>query len=202
MHFLRREFQKSDGYITLYSILMAIITNSLLVVLIYFFRKSKYFIHFFGVTAMSALYLLSFLRMAIPIEFPKSQIIISDRVILPTILDFVTNDFSDSKLDVLVAVLLTVWTAGFLVLGYLRFNRYSKATKKLSKYENFCPEIFQLKADEIAKIIGIKKSVKVVMTENVSSPMTYGFLSLLYFSPPEIALRLSLTLYSNTSVAI
>lgn len=162
--------------ITLYSILMAIITNSLLVVLIYFFRKSKYFIHFFGVTAMSALYLLSFLRMAIPIEFPKSQIIISDRVILPTILDFLTNDFSDSKLDVLVAVLLTVWTAGFLVLGYLRFNRYFKATKKLSKYENFCPEVFQLKADEIAKIIGIKKSVKVVMTENVSSPMTYGFL--------------------------
>ena len=99
--------------ITLYSILLAIITNSLLVVLIYFFRKSKYFIHFFGVTAMSALYLLSFLRMAIPIEFPKSQIIISDRVILPTILDFVTNDFSDSKLDVLVAVLLV--TAIFFI---------------------------------------------------------------------------------------
>lgn len=161
--------------ITLYSILMAIIANSLVVVLIYFLRKSKFFIHFFDVTAMSALYVLSFLRMAIPVEFPASQVIISDKVVLPAVLDFVTNDFNSAKLDVLVAVLLTIWAGGFLVLGYLRFSRYLKTAKKFSKFENFCPQVFQTKVDEISKITGIKKTVKVVMTEKITSPMTYGF---------------------------
>lgn len=148
--------------ITLYSILMAIIANSLVVVLIYFLRKSKFFIHFFDVTAMSALYVLSFLRMAIPVEFPASQVIISDKVVLPAVLDFVTNDFNSAKLDVLVAVLLTIWAGGFLVLGYLRFSRYLKTAKKFSKFENFCPQVFQTKVDEISKITGIKKTLRLL----------------------------------------
>ena len=66
--------------ITAFSFIMAIIWNSIFILLLYIGRKRKVFIHSFGVASMVALYGFSTFRMLFPLEFPFTAVVDSSKI--------------------------------------------------------------------------------------------------------------------------
>ena len=62
----------------IFPFVMAVITNSIMIVIIYFLRKIPYFANLFNVWFMVILYLFCVLRIFLPIEFPGIQIKLED----------------------------------------------------------------------------------------------------------------------------
>ena len=83
--------------ITFYSFVMAVITSSVLILLIYFITKSKRLDKHLGLTSIIILYICSIVRLLIPIEFPQNQIIISDRVIFSLFSHFLYSPVIDNR---------------------------------------------------------------------------------------------------------
>ena len=71
----------------IFPFIMAVLTNSLMIVILYGLRKSPYFANLFGVGSMVVLYLFCVLRMYLPIEFPGFQVIVRDSVVYNAVLE-------------------------------------------------------------------------------------------------------------------
>lgn len=115
--------------------IMAVLTNSLMIVIIYFLRKVPYFSNLFSVWFMVILYLFCVLRIFLPIEFPDLQIVLMDNTVYTSIVDvFVKRD--DNGMihpNTVFYIVLGVWILGILVqslwalISQHRFRRYLMA---------------------------------------------------------------------------
>lgn len=80
--------------ITLFSFISALLWSSLLIIVIYFMRRTRFRPHF-GVLTMVLLYLFCAARLLLPLEFPHT-VIVSDNVVYPRIYSFLTRKPSRS----------------------------------------------------------------------------------------------------------
>ena len=75
--------------ITLFSFISALLWSSLLIIVIYLVRRTRFRPHF-GVLTMVLLYLFCAARLLLPLEFPHT-VIVSDNVVYPRIYSFLTR---------------------------------------------------------------------------------------------------------------
>ncbi len=115
--------------------IMAVLTNSLMIVIIYFLRKVPYFSNLFSVWFMVILYLFCVLRIFLPIEFPGLQVILADRSVYVSVFEaFIKRDADGiARPNTALIIFLCVWAVGIIIIGIRnivsqrRFTRYLMA---------------------------------------------------------------------------
>ena len=115
--------------------IMAVLTNSLMIVIIYFLRKVPYFSNLFSIWFMVILYLFCLLRIFLPIEFPGLQVILADRSVYVSIFEaFIKRDADGiARPNTALIIFLCVWAVGIIIIGIRsivsqrRFTRYLMA---------------------------------------------------------------------------
>lgn len=103
----------------IFPFVMAVITNSLMIVIIYFLRKIPYFANLFNVWFMVILYLFCVLRVFLPIEFPGLQIILEDRSVYVKIFEaFIQRDADGiARPNTALIIFLCAWAVGIIVIS-------------------------------------------------------------------------------------
>lgn len=152
--------------------------------LLYFFRKKVAFCNYCGLYTILGLYVVTFVRMVFPFEF-KFTYTVSDKNVYAAIMDVLTPNK-----DVLFVpeftwlnLLVAVWIAGSVIYISRVMIKYYKAVKALkANVIDGTPEM-QAKLDLISQKCGIRRKVKLKITDCVISPVTYGFLNLVILIP-------------------
>lgn len=172
---------------TVYSFLMATLASSLMIVLIYLIKKTKYFSVVFNVPFIVALYALSLLRMAIPFEIPNFQLQIRDEYVLAPIMDVfenrsdITKDLPIMMLDIVGVVAVFVC----VVLIAVFVTRQLVYTRKLKKLTNHATLSEQQMLDEVVATMFKRKKVTLIKTDFVSMPMVTGFFKSIVLLPND-----------------
>ncbi|MGN0455604.1 MAG: M56 family metallopeptidase [Acutalibacteraceae bacterium] len=177
--------------ITFYSFVMAVITSSILILLIYFITKSKRLDKHLGLTSIIILYICSIVRLLIPIEFPQNQIIISDRVIFSLFSHFLYSPVIDNRetefepingftyLNVIVLVITIVSVA----LLCRQLYKYIRFKKHISTYTNLATNRESDLFYRTLKELKIKRKVKLLVIDECITPITYGVIKPIVLMP-------------------
>lgn len=162
----------------IFPFIMAVITNSVMIVLIYFLRKIPYFANLFSLWFMVALYLMCVLRMFLPIEFPDVQIILRDDIIP----NFVTNALisrTDNMIgtpNALLYIFLGIWILGAIIFAAVSFyTQRAKTNYYLANYDfttDAEKELFERISGEILRD---KYDVTLKRTDGVRYIMVLGY---------------------------
>lgn len=144
--------------------------------LLYFFRKKIAFCNYYGLYTILGLYAVTFARMALPFEF-KFTYTFSDHNVYASIMNVLTPDKGAVFVPefTLLNLLVSVWIVGSMIYILWVMIKYYKALKALkANVIDGTPEM-QAKLDLISQKCGIRRKVKLKITDCVISPVTYGF---------------------------
>lgn len=160
-----------------YSFVMAMLSSSLMIVVLYFLRRTRFFADTFGIGVMLFLYAFSILRMLLPFEFPLIQIIVHDTVILTRVMDVlenradITSDLPIPFVYILVAVAIFV----SLTLIFIFVVKYRSYIKRVKAFKNHATDSEIIMLDMVARSIFLKdKHITLIRTDTVSVPMVMG----------------------------
>lgn len=146
--------------------------------LLYFFRKKIAFCNHYGLYTILGLYAVTFVRMALPFEFGFTNTI-SDHNVYASIMNVLIPDKKAVFVPkyTLLNLLVSVWIVGSVIYILWVMIKYYKAVKALkANVIDGTPEM-QAKLDLISQKCGIRRKVKLKITDCVISPVTYGFLN-------------------------
>ncbi len=149
--------------------------------LLYFFRKKIAFCNHYGLYTILGLYAVTFVRMALPFEFGFTNTI-SDHNVYASIMNVLTPDKKAVFVPkfTLLNLLVSVWIVGSVIYILWVMIKYYKAVKALkANVIDGTPEM-QAKLDLISQKCGIRRKVKLKITDCVISPVTYGFFKSCY----------------------
>ena len=172
--------------LTIYSFLMAVISSSLMIIAIFYLRKTRFFNDAFGIAFMVLMYLMSLFRMLLPIEIPAIKIIIPDEVFLTHVMDFLlnrsdaTSDMSMLVLNVLIllSLVVTFVLLTIFVTKQIKFTRTVKNTYNFATQKE-C-ELLRKVAD---RTFNKKSSIKLIKTDIVNTPMSTGLFDIVVIMP-------------------
>lgn len=167
--------------ISFYSFLFSIAISSIFIVLLYFFRKKIAFCNYCGLYTILGLYAVTFVRMVFPFEF-KFTYTVSDKNVYAAAMDVLTPNK-----DVLFVpeftwlnLLVSVWIVGAVIYISRVMIKYYKAVKALkANVIDGTPEM-QAKLDLISQNCGIRRKVKLKITDCVISLLHTDFSILLF----------------------
>lgn len=173
-------------FVTNYSFLIATLASSVMIVAIYFLRKTRLFADTFGVNFMVLLYAMSFLRIFVPIEIPTIQIVLNDKYLLAPIVDVLSNRLGftgnwNITIGYILGGALFAVTLALLTVFFLRqynFVRYVKRQDNL---------VTQAEIDKFSAVseavFGKDKKLKLIKCDAVGTPMVTGMLSSMVLLP-------------------
>lgn len=158
--------------ITLFSFLSAVLWSSVLIIAIYFLRKTHYK-HYFGMLTIVLLYLFCAARVFLPLEFPHAYII-NDQTVYPHIYQALTNEDGLVKGISLLHILCVIWIGVFGVLLIRYILNYYKASKSIVQYAEVCDERVQHLVNEVKSLVKKDINVTVFMVSNIDTPFGFG----------------------------
>ena len=123
--------------ITLFSFISALFWSSLLIIIIYFVRRTRFRPHF-GVLTMVLLYLFCAARLLLPLEFPHT-VIVSDSVVYPRIYSFLTRKPEPVTHLPVGLLLCAIWLFGtvFLLIHYaLQYRKAIRAARQARPWDS------------------------------------------------------------------
>jgi len=161
--------------ISIYSFIMAIGWSSILIVIMYLCRRNDFFIKQFGVFPLLLLFCGCMARCLIPIEFPFTKIIPSERI-YTAVNTFIETPFvRANSWSTPISIFILLWILITLLL----------ATRKILNYREFVSEFLGLiiSSDErvnrisveVSKELNMKRTAQVICTQAVSVPLGMGF---------------------------
>lgn len=162
----------------IFPFIMAVITNSIMIVAIYFLRKIPYFANLFSVWFMIALYLLGILRVFLPLEFPNAQIIIRDKYIYNFLIESMSDRVQDIALSPTTAfyVIVGAWAIGAVIFAAVSvYIHRSKRTYYLANFDFTTDEEKHIFNTVAAEILGDGHKVILKKTDAVGSIMVIGY---------------------------
>ena len=166
--------------------IMAVITNSIMIVAIYFLRKIPYFANLFGIWFMFVLYLFCILRVFLPIEFPTIQIILRDGFLYRSLINEVITRAEDSYVTTgsTLYILLGVWIVGSIIFAVVSFySQKTKLTYYLANYDFTTDEERSLFRKISEEILGENNKVIIKKTDAVDRIMVIGYRRKYVFLP-------------------
>ena len=170
----------------LFPFIMAILTGSLLILLMFFLRKSKYFAGLFGVGFMVVLYIVCILRVALPIEFPEIQIIIRDDMLYVGIIEFFKNSSPaiGSPSFSALYILLGLWIIGSLILLARFIVKTVKFRRKVIIQRNFATQQELEMLEKVkGEVFGKPKRITLRKTDVVTETVNIGFFDKMILIP-------------------
>lgn len=119
----------------IFPFVMAVVTNSIMIIIVYFLRKVPAFVNLFGVSLVAALYLFCLMRILVPIEIPYIQIVVEDKAVYTSVFDvLIRRDASGiAHPNTALFIICGIWAAGTVIIGawslilHKRFIRYLMA---------------------------------------------------------------------------
>ena len=166
--------------------IMAVLTNSLMIVIIYFLRKVPYFSNLFSVWFMVILYLFCVLRIFLPIEFPNAQIVLMDNTVYTSIVEAFTVRVSDSALEPrpLAYIVVGVWCAGIIAVTLYTVIRQRSFKKYIEANGDYATDEERAILSRIAvEVLGTNKNVTLKKTDAVTGAMVIGLFRKLIIIP-------------------
>lgn len=164
-------------HLTIFSFGMAVIWSSILIIVIYLFRKNYLTVKFLSISGLLLLYVCSLVRMVLPIELPFAKIVISKEIVVD-IVRFLFFVLWQGKYSITIgSLLLTVWI-GVSVILLLRFiYQYCKSIRAIEcftkKEDNMLQGVLkQLIADSRRDI-----KVAVFTSPAIKVPMSVGVIN-------------------------
>ena len=156
---------------SLYSLLTTILWTSLLSIFIFLCRRSITFIQYFGISAVSMIFMACMIRLLIPLEFSFTK-----EIATPKLLNSVCQVFQSTPIqEVSIASMLTIlWVFVALVLFIRLVIRYVIYIKKLSALSSHTSEQIDKVAKDIFDARDIGK-LKIILYPYISVPMICGF---------------------------
>lgn len=168
--------------------IMAVITNSIMIVAIYFLRKIPYFANLFSVWFMVVLYLVCVLRVFLPLEFPSVQVIIRDSGLYRFLINGVVDRAEDSYVTFGSAlyIILAVWLIGTVVFGVASIMIHrSKKLYYLANYD-FTTDDEKALFDRVShEILGTHNRITLKKTDAVKSIMVIGYFQRVVLLPEK-----------------
>lgn len=164
---------------TFYSFLMAVITSSLMIIVIYFLKKTKFFCNAFGVYMMVLLYVLSLVRMLVPVEFTSVCAVIYDPYVLAPVMDFlenrspVTAPLPFPALYILASAMVLVAMIK-LVHFYVKHTKFQRGVRKLQDFSTRRERDIMRKVSKETFFVDHK--VSLIKTDKVTFPIVTGVL--------------------------
>ena len=164
----------------IFPFIMAVITNSLMIVIIYFLRKIPLFANLFSVGFMVVLYLFCLLRIFVPIEFPGIQVIIEDGTLYTWVMESLvvhSADHSAGSPSIAAYIVLGVWTAGILAFGIHAVFSQQRFKNYLLANGDYASDSERRLFSDIAKdILKSDKNVTLRKTDAVKGTLVIGLI--------------------------
>lgn len=159
--------------ITLFSFISALLWSSLLIIVIYLVRRTRFRPHF-GVLTMVLLYLFCAARLLLPLEFPHT-VIVSDNVVYPRIYSFLTRKPEPVTHLPVGLLLCAIWLFGtvFLLIRYaLQYRKAIRAARQASPWDSRTASLLS----EIRRQTGRTIKVRGRTAANIESAFGVGVL--------------------------
>ena len=169
----------------IFPLVMAVLTNSFMIVIIYFLRKLPIFSFLSGVWSMVALYLLCVLRVMLPIELFGSHLIIVEKTVYNALIDAMIVRHSDhhSPSALLIAILV-VWVAGALIIGIIfAVKQRSFRTYILSNCNDATDADRAALSRAAISVLGSDRNISLYKTDAVSRIMVMGYFKKMILLP-------------------
>lgn len=167
--------------IDFYSIVMATITSSVLILIIFFATKNRRLNKYFGLSCVIVLYIASIVRMAVPVEFYRTVVKLCDPVVYRFVIYCLYQKVGNQPnyaepgfryVHLLVLLLLFV-AAIFLVRMIKQYRRFIKYTKQ---YPNLATNREKRFFEQECEKIGFKRRITFKVIDENIVPMTFGIL--------------------------
>lgn len=170
--------------ISLFSVVMAFITSSILIILIHLFTRNKKLDKHLGVSSIIILYICSVFRLCIPLEFPNNVIILNDSVVYPFFSDFLFSPIIDTRANKyepvtglrIIDLLAIILAAVTIVLLIRQAHKYYHFTKVVGSYTNIATDREKRIFEKTLTQTGLRRKVKLIVIDENITPMTYGVL--------------------------
>lgn len=164
--------------LSVFSMCVAVLFSSILILIFYALRKKPFFIRHFGVFSITMLYLLCIFRMVLPLDLPFTVVVPIEPVMNPVI-DMLYHrgiliGTHPVKLIELLAILWGLVALILLIRFMARYRAMCRGIRKLSKQEN---AQMQQMMDYIQN--GRKRCIpiKVLYCPAVTSPCSFGIIN-------------------------
>ena len=162
----------------IFPFIMAVVTNSIMIVAIYFLRKIPYFSNLFSVWFMVVLYLVCVLRVFLPLEFPDVQIILRDNVVLNSLVNALMIRTSETmgEPSAYLYIIFAVWIVGIIAFAIVSVcTHHSKKTYYLANYDFTSDEEHRIFSRVKREVLGDKGDIVLKKTDAVKSIMVIGY---------------------------
>lgn len=173
----------------IFPFIMAVITNSIMIVIIYFLRKIPLFANLFSVSFMVILYLFCLLRIFVPIELPGVQIILKDDTVYAAIIEpLIHYDESHSihSPNAIAWTIICVWIIGAVLIGILAFVKQKAFRKYLSANGDYATEHERAVFYEVAKeVLKTDRNLYFKKTDAISGALVTGLIHKTVLIPDE-----------------
>ena len=153
--------------ITFYSLITTFLWTSILFLLLFFCRRSIWFINSFGIQVLLVLFGCSLFRLFVAIEFPSVTVVRIPQILNP-MYDFFHLEIKG--ISIFLICTLTWFTTSVVLLLRLIgvYRHYIKYLKQL-------PTITTAQIDRIAKSVISDKKVKITLSSATCAPLVCGF---------------------------
>ena len=169
-----------------FPLIMAVLTNSIMIVVMFLLRKSKTFANLFGVGFMLVLYLFCILRMVLPIEFPKFHVILRDTKVYTAVMDLLIGRNGDAQNAsfILLYIVLSVWAVVSVILLIRLIVRQTKYKRYIDANMNLAGDKENAMLQKVVlDVFGKEKRISLKKTDAVSGSMVIGAVSPLILIP-------------------
>ena len=173
----------------IFPFVMAVITNSIMIVMIYFLRKIPYFANLFNVSFMVILYLLCVLRIFLPIEFPEIQIKLEDHTVYTAIIQPLIkyDDAHNFSYPSTIAwIIIGVWIVGIIILAIRSLVVQRNFKKYLFANGDYATEKERALFIEVAsEVLRSDKNISLRKTDAIDSTFVIGLVHQTVFIPDK-----------------
>lgn len=173
----------------IFPFIMAVITNSIMIVIIYFLRKIPYFANLFNVWFMVILYIFCLLRIFLPFEFPGIQIKLEDYTIYASVFSplIVYDDVHYlSHPSTIAWIIIGVWIVGIIIFAIRSMVRQKNFKKYLFANGDYSTDEERALFSEVARdVLKSDKNVSLRKTDAIDGTFVIGLIHQTVFIPDK-----------------
>ncbi len=161
--------------ITFFSFSMAVLWSSLLITMIYLFRKNYLSIQFYSISGLLLLYVFCLIRIVLPLEVPFTKVVVSKYGYNQMVHFFQMSLWEGNGYHLKVGTLLFgLWAIG-AVIKILRYTYYYiKSTREIKRFEKKTDLNTQTVMDKILQDRGDHIRPAVLVSSSIHVPMGVG----------------------------